>query len=776
MNSTAQPSLFDFFRSFEPFRDASSDLFDSIASEITLLRLQDGEVLYQQDTRGDSMAMLIEGRLAIKLIHPDGSATIIKEMAPGEIVGVSGLLIGHKRSATVIACQDSSLLCLSKAGFDTLLHHRPDLRSWFESKIRPELLGNYLVRAIHNLLPDLDLDTLQTIQNRLEWLDLHSGEMLFKENDPSDALYFVIYGRLCYALQANLDKPLGEIAAGECVGEMGLITEEPRGTSVYALRDTLLARLDRATFEELSQHYPHLEIQLARLVIQRNRPPDKIKPQPGRPRNGAATVIVVAPVTQDVPGEAFTRQLGDALAGIGATTRLTPERVVENFGRLDILQSGFDEVDSICFQAWLSDQEQLHNFVLYNADPYLTSEGKLTSWTQRCIRQADLILLVGQADQNPAPSRFEQAIQHATPRAHTELVLIQPESQTHPTGTRHWLQPRQVRFHHHVRLSNRDDFQHLARYLAGRGVGVVFGGGAARGFAHIGVYKALREHGIQIDFYGGTSMGAILGAVYASRMDEHTIYELAREFSSPLKLFDPTLPAVSFFSSSKVTRIVRQIFDDTYIEDLWDPFFCVSSNLTRAIPVVHTYGRLWEAVRASSSIPGVFSPVVYDGDLLVDGAVLNNLPVDVMHQIVRGGLTIAVNVIPEVDLDQKYDFGPSVSGWEQVMSRLNPLNDTSLAPWIFESLMRVIALNDVIAARSKRWMADIYITPPVERYNMLDFSAYQPIIEIGYQAAQKAITEWEKRGEPDQAASRPLDALQNKLNDLDAYLETMRKK
>jgi predicted acylesterase/phospholipase RssA/CRP-like cAMP-binding protein len=774
MNSNSPSTLFDYFHTSELFQDVNSELFDSIASEITLVKLLEGETLYQQDTRGDSLALLIEGRLAIKLIHPDGSATLLSEMAPGEIVGISGLLIGHKRSASVVASQDSTLLCLTKAGFNHLLLQRPDLRSRFEQIIRPELLNNYLVRAIHNLLPDLDLVTLDKLQSHLEWLDLYSGEMLFKENDPSDALYFVIYGRLCYAHQAALEKPLGEVEAGECVGEMGLITGEPRATSVYAVRDTLLARLDRATFEELSRHYPHLEIQLARLVIQRTRPPSKVPIQPGGARARAAVVIVVAPVSPDVPWEAFICQLEDALASLGATNRLTPERIVENFGRVDILQSPMDGVDSLCFQAWLSNQEQLSNYVLYHADPSLTPEGELTSWTQRCIRQADLILLVGQAGHDPALSPLEQAIQQVTPRARTELVLIQPDSLDHPHGTHRWLQPRQVRFHHHVRLSRQDDFQHLARYLAGRGVGLVLGGGAARGFAHVGVYRALREHGFQIDFIGGTSIGAILGAMYASQMDEQAVYDVVSNVSSLGKLFDPTLPAVSFFSSNKITEVLKHIFGEADIEDLWRPFYCISSNLTRAAPVVHRSGRLWEAVRASSAIPGAYSPVVYDGDLLVDGAVLNNLPVDVMYQMVRGGLIIAVNVIPEIDMDQKYDFGPSVSGWEQILGWLNPLSHTPPAPWIFESLMRVVALNDVIAARGKRWMADIYIAPPVERYNMLDFSAYKPIIEIGYQAAQQAITEWEQRSGIAQPAPRPLDTLQNTLNDLDALLNSLR--
>ena len=134
--------------------------------------------------------------------------------------------------------------------------------------------------------------------------------------------------------------------------------------------------------------------------------------------------------------------------------------------------------------------------------------------------------------------------------------------------------------------------------------------------------------------------------------------------ASPLKLFDPTVPVVSFFGSGKVTQVLQRIYGDAQIEDLWMPCFCVSSNLTRAVAMVHRRGPLWQAVRASMAIPGVFSPVLADGDLLVDGCVLDNLPIDVMQRVNYGGPIIAVNVFPDVDLLRDYDFGPSVSGWQ----------------------------------------------------------------------------------------------------------------
>ena len=132
------------------------------------------------------------------------------------------------------------------------------------------------------------------------------------------------------------------------------------------------------------------------------------------------------------------------------------------------------------------------------------------------------------------------------------------------------------------------------------------------------------------------------------------------------------MPVVSFFASGKVTQVLQRIYGDTQIEDLWMPCFCVSSNLTHAVAMVHRRGPLWQAVRASMAIPGVFSPILAEGDLLVDGCVLNNLPIDVMQRLNHDGPIIAVNVFPDVDLLRDYHFGPSISGWQALAGQAEP--------------------------------------------------------------------------------------------------------
>ena len=367
-----------------------------------------------------------------------------------------------------------------------------------------------------------------------------------------------------------------------------------------------------------------------------------------------------------------------------------------------------------------------------------------TPWTERCLRMADRVLLVGKGASAPVPTELDEPLARHSDSTTTELVLLQPDRISRPSGTAAWLDRYPAAGHHHVRLGRAADFDSFVRRITGRGLGLVLGGGGARGFAHIGVFKALAECGVAVDLVGGTSMGAILSATFAMGLDYEDTLKLARQLASPLKLFDPTMPVVSFFASGKVTQVLERIYGDTQIEDLWMPCFCVSSNLTHAVAMVHRRGPLWQAVRASMAIPGVFSPILADGDLLVDGCVLNNLPIDVMQRLNHDGPIIAVNVFPDVDLLRDYHFGPSVSGWQALASKLNPLRrQDSGAPLIFESLVRVLALNDVHQAKTKRGFADVYIRPPVEQYNILDFGAYQQIADIGYRSAMEALADWE---------------------------------
>lgn len=297
--------------------------------------------------------------------------------------------------------------------------------------------------------------------------------------------------------------------------------------------------------------------------------------------------------------------------------------------------------------------------------------------------------------------------------------------------------------HHHVHLHNTEHIGRLARRLTGRSHGLVLGGGGARGLAHIGVIRALEEAGLNIDLVGGTSIGGFVGGAYAMGLGVEGMMAIAKAFGSRRHFADYTVPLVAFFASRRITTVLQQIFGDVYIEDLWRPYFCVSSNLTQAKPMVHRQGPLWKYVRATIALPAIFTPVTDEGELLVDGGVMNNLPIDVMRTLSEGGPVVAVNVSPGRDPGSNYTFGTHVSGWQVLSSRIRrqPLN----VPSLFASLMRTMEINEVHSRTAKRALADLLIDPPIAQFSLLEFEAWERIIEAGHRAAQDAIGQWKTR-------------------------------
>jgi predicted acylesterase/phospholipase RssA len=312
-------------------------------------------------------------------------------------------------------------------------------------------------------------------------------------------------------------------------------------------------------------------------------------------------------------------------------------------------------------------------------------------------------------------------------------------------GTAAWLDGRTPAAHHHVRQGDAAHMQRLARRLTGQAISLVLSGGGARGFVHGGVYRAMLELGIPIDYFGGTSMGALIAGLLAAG----ATYEDALGYTALVarrgQLFDYTLPLASLNRSAKVSGICRQLFGDLQIEDLWYPYFCIASNLTTAEPVVQQRGPLWLAVRASISIPGVFAPVNREGELLVDGGPMNNFPVDVMAELSESPRIIGVHASPHTVRRIDFDYETHVSGWRILAGRLNPFARRRRYPSITGTMLRAMEVNNAHQARGREALADLVIYPDARQFGILDFSAYEAIMELGYQAALEPLRAWKAR-------------------------------
>ncbi|MGH8711398.1 MAG: patatin-like phospholipase family protein, partial [Burkholderiales bacterium] len=384
-------------------------------------------------------------------------------------------------------------------------------------------------------------------------------------------------------------------------------------------------------------------------------------------------------------------------------------------------------------------QEAHYQFVVYEADQ------TWSPWTQRAIRHADQVVIFATANSNPKPGEIEEKMDALwiTGRApQRSLVLIHPAGTSEPHGTSQWLEPRNISGHFHVRPHSPAEYARLARILAGRAIALVLGGGGARGYAHVGLLRAIEETGIPIDIVGGTSIGSIIGGMVALQFDSQKIYAACKQYIS--NAFDYTLPIASLIKGEKIRSGLESVFGERRIEDLWLPYFCVATNLTQADQVIQRRGPVAEAIRSSISLPGVMLPCYHDGDILVDGGLLNNLPVNVMRSVFKGNTVIAVDVEPKRDLIANTKFAAEISGWALLMNRLNPFKKTVKVPSILYVLFRSATLSSVYS--NKRLLEldppDLYIQLPVGTWGTLAFDAVDDIAARGYEASFPILQTW----------------------------------
>jgi NTE family protein len=550
---------------------------------------------------------------------------------------------------------------------------------------------------------------LKQIAESVEWLSVPGGATLFAAGEASDALYVVLSGCLGVFSPDSRDRRrfMGRVLAGDTVGEMGLISGRARSAHVVALRDTELARISSESFNRIFGQHPEAMLRIARLTVDRL---ELSQSKPRGPRHSARTFTLL-PQSVEVDIGGFASDFVKALS---------------RFGRAELVWSVRAESHT---SHWFHKIESANDFVVYVGDP---TPGR---WSSLCIRQADALLLLARAE--GSVGRWEALVgsrESSMAPQRAELILLHDGKIARGAAAR-WLAVQPGIPHHHI--TSPPDISRVARMLTGRGVGLVLSGGGARGFAHIGIVKALREARVPIDLVGGTSMGAILGAGVAQCWSVEELKErFHAAFVQAKPLRDYTLPFVSLVSGRKVSRLLRKDCGDIDIEDLPLTFFCVSSNLTTGHCMVHRRGLLWLWLRASVAIPGVLPPVVYKGEVLVDGGTMNNLPVDAMRELGRGPV-IGVDVGADRAFTTDSDEVDVPLPW-QLMSWLRVRRHR---PNIFQILWRAGMVNSSAMTAAHREKTDLLLQPPLAQIDMLNWSAFDRAIAAGYEYAVRRLEE-----------------------------------
>ena len=482
---------------------------------------------------------------------------------------------------------------------------------------------------------------------------------------------------------------------------MSLIADAPHTSSVYALRDSEILMLPRAAFRELVQSDARVLEQLTRTILRRLR--QESRPSP-RSDPKVFALISTSP-SIDLRMRADT--IRKSAAAIGAKTIVLGEEAADRTAEY------FDAV------------ERENDLIL------LISPLGDTPWYKQCMRQADRVVIFARGDARPSFPLLRDDPSPALRFRLVDLVLLHHGADRHGATTADWLDAAGATRVFHWHGDDAGDCRRIARVFAGRSIGLVLSGGGARAYAHLGVVKALREAGCPLDFVGGASMGAVVAACVAMGWDDAEIDARIRDgFVKSDPLNDYRLPVVSLTAGKRVDERLEKHFGGVRIEDMKRPFFAVSTNLSVGSVRIDRRGPLREALRASISLPGILPPVVRDGEVYVDGAVLNNFPVDVMREAHRG-VVIGVDVARQGALDAA-DFvnPPGFSAWVAK-------HGFSAPPPIASLLMRAATVTT--DPNEHRANVDVLILPEIQGVELRDWKAFDSAVEAGYAAAEHAV-------------------------------------
>lgn len=711
-----------------------------------------------------------------KEIDQPAEESVLYNCHKGDLIDSLAVLTGEPSVFSVRANTNCILVKISKSNFYSIMAKHPTV----------------VLSVAHTIVKRLS-GFVRQIDFALDWTHIEAGKAVFRQGDKPDCIYIVLNGRLRSVMQepgpdnAAKKRLIGEYGRGEIVGLVEVLMQTSRTTTVMAVRDTELAQMPEGLLDAIKQMYPQVVSRLVHLLGTRILGTLKggshnaealsqgTKGGMDMPKvTNLATVAIIA-ISDDVPIAAFTKELERHLSLIGNTLRLTSEFVQTRLGA-----SAMDTVNEYRLLSWLGMQEDIHRMVLYQCDL-----SRMTPWTHRCIRQADCLLVVGLASHDPKKlGGVERQLENMSLRCQKELVLLYRNDTKAPSKTAEWLNARGYLFsHHHIKCPNfifkdrrkspgsnnksynggkdvdpdapadrLSDFSRLARFLTGTGIGLVLGGGGARGMAHIGIMKAMMEYKIPIDMVGGTSIGSFVGALWAEERDPAPVADRAKEWCNTMgslwkKILDLTYPITSMFTGAGFNSSIEDTFGDRQIEDLWIPYFAVTTDISSSQQRIHRSGSLWRYVRSSMSLSGYLPPLCdpKDGHLLLDGGYVNNVPADVMRDLgCQTIIAVDVGSLDEIDLT---NYGDSLSGWWLLFNRFSPWSEKVRVPDLNEIQSRlayVSCVRQLETVKNSTWCH--YIRPPIDRFKTLQFYSFREIFECGLHYGQTVFEAWNKGG------------------------------
>lgn len=571
------------------------------------------------------------------------------------------------------------------------------------------------------LFSDFDNAELVQILDKMKRQDLSENDYLFHENEPGNELCIVIKGKLLvFTKSKSGEHIIGHVRPGESVGELSLLSNEPRSASVRAVCQTTIMSLTREDFQSVCFKNPKILWKLSSVIASRSQ--SNISMIRGDKKNKSQVIGIV-----------FVGNI-DLTDTVLELSRNNSARYKINF----VDYHAVKKTKKILLQA----AEHGHTAIFCIHSSEFEKEHDILNLLDRIIFAIDV--------DNNNISDLKNEIQELsfTNRQYLEkeLILLHNSYKTSYPGTQQYLELDNFTKNYHISMKAPDSVQRMLRLISGNGIGLVISGGGAKGWAALGAIDALNEHKINIDYVGGSSIGGCVAAIF-SLYEESQRSAALRKFGNlaeaelTFSFTKVTFPLLSLFNGKIENLIAKEFCGEVMIQDLSIPFFTISANLSTNSVYVWEKDYVRQAFRATAAVPVMMPPLVYENQVHVDGGIINNFPIEVMRsKLDHRGTIIGINIGASSIDPKKYNAPPEIGFWEALRIKLHMQDTTYMG--LAEIMDRIIMTASIETTKKNEKLCDLLISPEIRAYGLFDFEKREDLYAEGYRAACEALKNW----------------------------------
>ena len=707
-------TIYNIIKNTEFSKYLDNSTIEELSVIMTLVDYEKSTKIYCNSEEVSKFLIICSGKCNLV----DESGAINRTLNSGDFFGLISLFTNSSKNYDLITSEKSKILELEKSKLMELANKIPDIKKQLLQIVNKQLFNPEINAALSTIAKGVDTKTIKELKKDISWKTLNDSEILFNEGDIGDSCYIVMSGRVQALKNYGKDNEvvLGELKKGDIIGDMALITGEKRSATIKASKLSRLIYISKKSFDQVMYSNPKALMEVSKTLINRLKFQDK------KEKINKNIIIGILSLVDNKTNQDFYSILDNNLQLFGNTENLT-----ELTSHLD------SNEDSLDFEILLENIVSNNDFLILHSN-----DVNDIKWKENILKYSDKVIVIGNPKELNSISKEELQIFNNYTELNLDkiwLVLNHSEDTVVPSNTKKIINDRNGIRTFHIKNNNENDIKRIVRFLTKQTIGLTLGGGGAKGFAHFGVYKAMNELNIPLDIIGGTSAGSIVASQIALGHSFEEIIEKNKKVNALRMFKEYGLPYISLIKSNKIEQAAKISAEDRDIEDLWIPFFAPATDLTNSKLIVFNKGPLWEAIRSSGALPGIVLPHFMNENIIVDGGLMNNLPVDIMRNN-YGGKIICSSCSLDKSMKTSIKGIPNQSKmiFNKLFNKSSFEKKYGYVPTVTDIIFKTSVVASASQINNNINMSDLFLELPTSEFGLTDFNnkAMLEMIDIGY--------------------------------------------